>query len=191
MEYMGPKKIVESLNSCKRVQELPLLGCTSGVFMEYNFPTVEGASADPKFQTRQLSDATRYSPCDTIPTIFKESCYFELSKWWNASAQKQYLNMQEWCLGAPDAEYRESCIMGIGTTMVEAGWNTKEVSATCARMSDSRSTMLCLSGASWGFFQDPKTRDLASDLCQNAYSTLVEECKTKAALTNYPKWQIK
>src|SRR3989338_2641211 len=43
LEYMGHEKLDEALAACAHTtQKHPLLGCTSGVFMEYNFPVLIG-----------------------------------------------------------------------------------------------------------------------------------------------------
>lgn len=77
LEHLGSlsrDQLDKALDICKTIQVPSLLGCTQGVFMEYNFPAAE------EIQRRQFDEKKSFTPCDTVASMYKSSCYFELGE---------------------------------------------------------------------------------------------------------------
>lgn len=184
MEYLGYADVNEALNACgDTTQVVPLLGCTSGVFMEYRKPlTIDGESAEVVPRPFDASDP--YMPCDRIEDRFRLSCYFELGDWWYSTIGPDYSRMGTLCRNAPSA-YRKACFIGVGSII--APRETYDVSKSlhqCNLVGDSPvEVRYCKSGAAWSFYANPDFRDRYRVLCSGVSKEDEMTCLTDSDLT--------
>lgn len=169
LSYLGEEGLQEALDVCAGLAFKGAIGgCSSGVFMEYNFRTMEG----PEGPLRPFTYETRYYPCSEL-SPYRTSCYFELPQWWKSSLKKEGYSKEEayemsglWCTELRETEERDACFKGIGN-MIPAnnGYDVGISVDECARMPHRKGELLCRQGAAWGFFVDPTYRDEAIRLC--------------------------
>ena len=176
MEYFGPTRLVEALEGCLYTTQVKeLLGCTSGVFMEHNSPTVFGSDIPPTPSVRTINSVNPYEPCNTIvPEQFKRSCYYEIAAWWDRVSE---INLEEigiLCEEIPGAQYRESCYLGFGNiTAPKNNYNVERTITTCKLMPTRNGELLCRAGAAWSFWADPRFRTRSPEVCKEL--TIKEE----------------
>lgn len=171
LSYTGEESLAEALELCAGLTfKGPIGGCSSGVFMEYNFKTM--AATQGQAELRPLTAENRYSPCaETL--LFKESCYFEAPAWWRSSLEQSnyppeetYRTAGSWCVGIEDETHRDACLRGIGNVIpANAGYNLELSIRHCSFMPDRESELKCRKGAAWGFFAEPSRREQAVHMC--------------------------
>jgi len=151
LEYLGHDRVNEALNLCAQTTEkVPLLGCSSGVFMEYfhrtGFLTADGTSPDPL----PFDSQTPYGPCASVLERYRSACYWALPTWWQSAVEGESLeHMAGRCAGLA-GDSRESCYLGVGD-LVPSG-NSFDASAsrdTCDAVvaGDEDAGALCRAGA--------------------------------------------
>lgn len=167
LEHLGHGRLGDALETCRLAPQVhPLLGCTSGVFMEYNFPTI--VTRETSFTRRREPEPQNpESPCDTmVEERFRQSCYFELGQWWFEVFSRDYREIGRLCREIAAGLERKSCFLGLG--YIAAPSNGYAVATTierCRLMPDRESELLCRAGAAWSFFVMPEQRSLAERLC--------------------------
>lgn len=191
MDYFGPGNVNAALETCEKdtTQVVPLIGCTSGVFMEYHSPVViseDSARLDP----RPFDSANPYEPCEDVPERFRTSCYFELGFWWYQVLGADYEYMGDLCRQTSNDEARKHCFLGVGsiaTQVIQAQTIKNDVLKTlrqnCSAAGEGNDRQLCLSGASWLLYTEPSTRELAPLLCKGLPPAEEEKCLVDADFT--------
>ena len=167
LEYVGYENVAKALELCGlTTQKVPLLGCTSGVFMEYNQPL----GGDPQNLvpgTRPFDPTHPYMPCTHVPQQFQASCYFELGGWLRTSISDDAAKRSGVCAGL-SGEPRSRCYMGIGSGSAhEHGYDMTASLAECAALAPA-DEFSCRAGVRWGFYQVPETRVRANEACAYA-----------------------
>ncbi len=183
LEYMGYEQLTEALEVCKQTTQLiPILGCTSGVFMEYNTPLT---ISDTNARTEPLLFDTKhpYGACNEVLKEFQKSCYYELGQWWR-SIGISYNRMGTLCNEALSEDNRKYCLLGVGTIIGP----TEQYSVTssiqqCSVMPENAQT-LCRAGASWSFFASGQYKEQAHELCEGLEYNEQEQCLVEADVTN-------
>ncbi|MBI2108564.1 MAG: hypothetical protein HYT93_00080 [Parcubacteria group bacterium] len=92
--------------------------CYHGVFMEYNERNML-----PELGPRELDFKNIYTPCDTLDSEYKATCYHRLAfNLWphnisNINITVKYNTLISWCRDIPQKEYHYSCVSGVRTSM--------------------------------------------------------------------------
>lgn len=185
LEYLGhaSENLVRALDACAQTTQIrKLLGCSSGVFMEYNFPTVI-AQGEASAKTRTFQPDNPSTPCNTVvPKQFRESCYYELAAWWQR-ATDDIGRLGQWCYAVAAAADREACFLGIGNSVTfSENYRLADTLARCAQMPDAEGILLCRAGAAWALFAEPQKRNLAAAPCEVPDAQDQKRCLIKANL---------
>ena len=182
LEYMGHEKLDEALAACiHTTQKHPLLGCTSGVFMEYNFPVLIGKE-EASSQVRKWNPDSPLSPCTSVEEKYRSSCFFELAQWWELVLFQDYAKMGKFCQAISSKDEQEACFLGIGHALAPTTlYNVQDATRRCILMPNSEAKILCLAGTSWGFFVVPEKRADAPLLCKKLLPTDEKKCLDKAS----------
>jgi hypothetical protein len=183
LEYTGYERLNEALSLCKQTTQLePLLGCTSGVFMEYNTPLV-GIGDGLVPQTREFDASDPYAPCPSVPAENQASCYFELGQWFLIVLQSDYERAGDVC-GELSGELRTYCFLGVGSlTLILEDHSVERSLAVCAQFSEDNE-LSCRAGVSWALYADPEYTERAAEACPYINAAQKEKCLTLADLTN-------
>lgn len=166
LEYVGYQKLERALAMCTSLvaQPTPLMGCTSGVFMEYLSPLVDSDS-----KSRMIEYSNPYSPCTDIPKQYRSSCYFELGQWFRQTPNTDYGALCN-ALEEGDAHY---CFLGIGTDMTR-GWKDAEtLIARCARFG-ALGELACRAGAAWSLVGNTTAVELCAYEDQEQRRTCIQ-----------------
>lgn len=175
LEYLGYESLNGALAMCSSFvsQPTPLLGCTSGVFMEYLAPLkgVDGALAP---SSRPFDQERPFAPCTDVAEGYRSSCYFELGQWFRQTPHTDYGELCSRLSGTA----KMSCFLGIGTDMTR-GWKDAETLIDkCARY-DAENELACRAGAAWSLIGSP----VAVALCAYENAELKRVCIETADLT--------
>ncbi|HET7713423.1 MAG TPA: hypothetical protein VFK94_03465 [Patescibacteria group bacterium] len=182
MEYLGGSKLAEALSQCFTFQKLTLLGCTSGVFMEYNFPTITD-SESVSTSMRELDQKHPYAPCQDVEAKFQKSCFFELPQWWYQKYDQNSKVMGELCQKL-ESTPRDYCFRGLGNTLgARVSYDLEEGLAKCGLMPTNYGTTYCRAGLSWSFFAEPTKRTTSKLPCQSLTEADQNICLEKSDLT--------
>ena len=169
LEYFGHKQLAKALEACSlTIKVSPLSGCSSGVFMEYNFPTVIDENSTTA-QTRAIDFSKPYDPCPNMSNEYRPACYNGLAQWWSRGAlyNGDYQKMGELCHKIEEANDRDVCFLGIGAIAApSSNYVVVDTLAKCQKMPESGEQIFCRAGASWGFFASPEHREMAGTLCE-------------------------
>ncbi len=176
--YTDYNKLEKALELCETINTDPTGGCSSGVFMEYNFHTMNRST-----EGSYLREATdnAYEPCDALPERFQPSCYFEQIQWWQNIYEGDFKKIGELCSVLPyhSAQYF-ACYNGAGN--YAAAQSMLELEGTvqlCAEMPDEESKALCHEGASWLMMGDPVKKEDAPKLCNSLNEPFQSQCTRK------------
>lgn len=165
LSYFGDAKLLDALEACTQLSwKGPIGGCTSGVFMEYNFHTMLNPS---RITLRPLDQTDPHLPCSMLPEKFSKACYFEQPDWWDKVYSHDYLKIGELCQQITETSSMHTCFRGFGNVVgVSTDYNPDEAIDICRKMPTEESENLCRQGASWSFYSNDKTRHLAHLLCK-------------------------
>jgi len=121
LAFLGNGKLTEALDLCASLrQESPVGGCYGGVFMEYNFNTMQSETG---ISVRPFDEKAANEPCALLPEAYRVPCYFDQTSWWHAAATDGSASEMERfrAVGARCAavasEYREACFQGVGNVV--------------------------------------------------------------------------
>jgi hypothetical protein len=161
--YYGDEKLIDALEVCTKLNwKEPIGGCTSGVFMEFNFHTMESFRAE----NRKLDPENPHYPCNEVPDKFRQACYFEQAQWWAQVVDGGYAQLGVLCKEVNEKSALEACFRGIGNTIAPSTkYNSTETIASCALMPGDEEELLCREGASWSFYAEPSARDRVGEVC--------------------------
>ncbi|MEL6804242.1 MAG: hypothetical protein AAFO91_10715, partial [Bacteroidota bacterium] len=159
---LGYDKLDESLEACRTLDwDGPIGGCTSGVFMEHNFATMQDQG-----RVREAGEQGLHFPCNVVGNTFLEACYFDQPQWWWAGQQFSYERVGQLCQEAPTDTERTACYRGVGNLV--AGFKGFELDAIidgCAQMPDVEAELYCIEGASWLMAAQPEYEHIWNELC--------------------------
>lgn len=182
IEYLGPDKLDQALNYCLKTAQInPRLGCATGVFTGYNFPSMTDAVGYFS-RPRAFTENQAYSPCTAVATPFLAGCYLGLPQWWNVALQHDYIKMGRLCQAAP-ATYQSDCFLGIGrVASPTAEFKVTGVKERCQAMPGEAEIATCRAGAS-GVFQSVVNRPQEADqLCADLDEVGRKICAGKSRL---------
>jgi hypothetical protein len=112
--------------------------------MEYNFPFLEGQMQ----RVRKFNHDEPFSPCDSIPSEFSRSCYFELGDYLPGAYSKDYAILGGLCSTIGDISARKYCFYGLGYHSDARERDDKDaVKALCSQMPAREEEIWCLAGA--------------------------------------------
>lgn len=176
--YTDYDNLQDALELCETISSLPTGGCSSGVFMEYNFHTMESVRGGDYLRepTENL-----YEPCDTLPQRFQASCYFEQVQWWQAVFKDDFARIGELCAALPaqSAEYT-ACYNGVGNYIAaSAAFDYDRMVALCGAMPGADAQGLCHEGASWLVRAVEGKEALAPKLCEALEEPYQSQCLQK------------
>lgn len=152
MEFYGRANLDKALAVCAQIgQADPLFGCSSGVFMEYNASIViDGERTYVDQRSFDAKDPT--APCDSVPTRFRPSCYFEIGLWWKDVLGLDFEKIGAMCGMAPAGDERAACYRGWGTVVAEnVDHSAENAAAACGRIRDPLGVAECATGVASRF----------------------------------------
>lgn len=165
LAQLGPGGLLEALEACSTLTwKRPIGGCSGGVFMEYNYRTME----DPtKVKIRELEPDDPHSPCSSLPAKFLQACYYSQADWWEKVYTADYAKIGVLCEGLSGPRLREACYQGLGNTIAPStDFDVEESIVACDKMPTANGRILCRSGVSWSFWAQPEYRSLSVKICK-------------------------
>jgi len=183
VEYAGHDNLNEALALCEETsQPTPLLGCTSGVFMEHNTPFTVLPDQDV-LEPYPYSDEAPYGACEGVPEKYKQSCYYELGGYWEVVLKGDKFKMGELCSKIQSKVYRDSCALGVGNIIGPTNQYEVEESHRACSLTPERIVTLCHAGAAWSMFSNPAHQEKARFLCKKLKGTEQDTCMLSYDLT--------
>lgn len=175
--YTDYENLNQALELCETISTLPTGGCSSGVFMEYNFHTMDESTDG---YVRDVKDDL-YEPCNTMPERFQPSCYLEQVQWWQTIFNSDFKHIGNLCNVLPQASANyTACFNGIGNYI--AAFTEREYASIieqCVLMPNEETKGLCHEGASWLIrFEEGKSDDAAM-LCNVLQEPFRTSCTQK------------
>lgn len=176
--YVGYGRLNDALEACEETSwHGPLGGCPGGVFMEYNFHTMESVEGT---KARKPEGKSVYEPCSSLPVRFKQECFYNQAQWWIDLYSREYSKVGKLCDAISSELEREACLRGLGDGIFgRTGHDPAAAVAACKTMDSSRSELLCRQGAYRVVFADIKTRPEASRLCEGLLGESLKLCSTE------------
>lgn len=158
---LGNDHLDDALEACTRLNwQGPLGGCTSGVFMEFNFSTMSG------FSNRELDEHGLYYPCDAVADRFTMACYFEQSSWWIVLYDGDYARVGQLCAAVKNDDDRVTCFQGVGNVISGKSFNDlDDIRERCGAMPTKEGQFRCIEGATWTLANQPEFKDVWRTLC--------------------------
>jgi len=177
--YTDYENLEDALVLCETISNRPTGGCTSGVFMEYNFRTMGEIKDYIRTPTQNL-----YEPCDTLPIRFQQSCYFEQVQWWQNVYTNDFKKIGGLCMSLEGnrANY-QACYNGIGNYVAAyADFEHDRILSLCNDMPTSAAQGLCHEGASWLVRSEADGADKSRALCEALLEPYSLQCLQKLVL---------
>lgn len=176
--YTGYDELVGALELCRSISSDPTGGCSGGVFMEYNYHTME--EVEEGTYMRVLGE-NKFEPCDTLPEEFHQSCYLEQVQLWAATFNYDFTYIGTLCQTlARETGAFDSCFRGIGNHLADTvAFDTEAIITGCNNMSSTDAIELCFEGASWlliGVEEYDTHKDLYVTLCSLLVGVAQQRC---------------
>lgn len=175
VEYFGREKLPQALEQCKLIQQNLLLGCSSGVFMDYFYPSEFGQS---KSSSLKVDPDNPFKVCKFLDPEFINSCIFELPGLWRKT-EPDISKLATRCFSLPDTVNQMYCFRGLGYATGDTRQPNPKLSLyMCNMISSEKERLYCLSGASWFYNSTDQSEDivrLAKTLCKGSYNE--QECQ--------------
>ncbi|MCE9541469.1 hypothetical protein K8R03_02820 [Candidatus Kaiserbacteria bacterium] len=172
LAYLGNEKLSQALEACASVNNGQTIGgCYGGVFMEYNYNTMQSADG---IKLRPFDASAANEPCATeVPEKFRGACYYELPSWWKASlgekdvsTKDQYRVVGGLCAVITDSALRDTCFRGIGNTIGPgSGYESATMRDWCSVMPTAPDRDACLHEALQHLLQSDAGKAQLRALC--------------------------
>lgn len=162
--YTGYENLLEALELCESITDELTGGCLGGVFMEYNFHTME--QVDNGVYHRPLAD-NPYEPCDALPERFHPACYLEQVQWWEAVYENDFVHIGTLCSKlSKEAGAYTSCFRGVGNHYTETVFHDfDKIHALCMQMPEKDAVEFCHEGVTWLIVGMDEHKELYDSLC--------------------------
>jgi len=173
-----PKDLTEALSICTDLEHNdPMIGCESGVFMEYNLRTMLGTQ-NPVRPVDARGGSTFYEPCVSLTstsTILKQSCVFLLAQWWwvlfeantNLPAEIKFSEMGKRCNGLPE-DMQKICFEGMGQLAPPAaGFDAVGARKLCENASKERAHQLQCKNLAANVFFNVDSSQKVLEMCKD------------------------
>lgn len=153
LAFLGNEKLSQALTICGSLhQASPIAGCFGGVFMEYNFNTMQSKQG---IEVRPYVPAQAYEPCATVvPSEYRAACYFDQPAWWRAAAASSsssdagFSATGALCAKIAGSEDRDMCYRGVGNIVApESAYDETMMRTRCATMPDAHARAICFTEA--------------------------------------------
>lgn len=179
--------VERALALCENTTEIvPILGCMSGVFMEYFNPQNTGIPGKDAPAAPLLDMERPFDICLTMGEKYRRSCYFEMPVWWLGRTEHNFVVAGSLCEQAPDAVAREYCYMGFGNIAGPMrNFSKSDALKVCDQMPSPQGRALCTAGVYWSFIADENYQNDAAGICEHLPSEDVITCKQKGNITCY------
>ncbi len=176
--YTDYTNLVKALELCETISTLPTGGCSSGVFMEYNFHSMD-ESENGSYLRVQEEDL--YAPCNMLPLRFQASCYNEQVQWWQSIFNSDFGYIGTLCQTLPsNTDVSEACFHGMGNYIAaNEELNLEKINEQCSRIENENGVALCHEGASWLVRGDGSGIDSAQAICNSLTAPFKESCLIK------------
>lgn len=174
--YTGYENLSDALELCTTINSPKMGSCLNGVFMEYNFHTMEKPGEE---YYREIGDISlAYEPCVSIDSWYREACYQEQSHWWAEVFGGDFAMIGALCEQIIKQEERAACFQGTGETITtKIGYYYDSVLEICNALPTKDAAELCRQGASWRFVgRSGEDRDHYIQLCDSLSSERKESC---------------
>lgn len=167
INYLGPKKIVDSLKICSKIQKDNFTGCLQGVFMEYDYPS--HIYEDKTELTLRKEDKNNiFHPCPSLPNYYQKYCYFAHTYWLIEVFNNDYQHLGNLCNSIVNEENKNYCLLGLGRQIAKkTNFDLDKILEICQKISPS---WLCNAGASTIFQSETKR------LCGNFTKEQNKQC---------------
>lgn len=183
LEFFGYSKLSQALSICEELPSPhPLLGCVSGVFMDYNFPTIIHET-ETSTTLRSVDQFNLNHPCDIVEQKFQPSCYFELIAWLVKALPFEPQKIISLCDKLKFEANRKSCFLGLGFNLLIDYKNADKSFQTCQTIEDKNSQISCLAGATWASYVFPGFNKLSNYLCNYLQGSEKELCFREANIS--------
>ena len=145
--YTGHESLSAALDLCRTISQDPTGGCSSGVFMEYNFHTMESQVTEGYI--RPLTEDV-FAPCNSLESVYQVSCYMEQVQWWSSIFNNDYKKIGLLCDEIVAEVNKQACFHGVGNyASVFASHDIEDIIGLCALMPSEKRKVECHEGASW------------------------------------------
>jgi hypothetical protein len=183
VEYYGQNNLIAALDACHSLSwKGELFGCSGGVFMEHNFPTVVGGNTATS-QLREADPNNLYQPCIDLPDKYKPACYYELGQWWDKIFDHNFQEIGKLCQTIDDPHLTQVCYQGIGNVAgPSSDYNVSLTIANCKKMPTKEGEVLCRAGASWSFTASQDYKNMAPQVCEGMNQDDQSQCATESNL---------
>ncbi|OGM96270.1 MAG: hypothetical protein A3B86_03965 [Candidatus Yanofskybacteria bacterium RIFCSPHIGHO2_02_FULL_38_22b] len=160
----------EALGWCRKITWQPTGGCTSGVFMEYNFPALSDHTGTAP---RKEDDKGYFYPCIEVLAEFKNGCYIELPQWWLSVFSGDFIKIGSLCNEIKDSEHRQYCFYGLGNYAAPStGYDISRIIKICGSLPSRDSKKWCRESAAWIFLTRPDSHANIAKLCEGSQECL-------------------
>ncbi|MEK9176820.1 MAG: hypothetical protein AAB923_00835, partial [Patescibacteria group bacterium] len=154
LQYLGHEKLNNALALCAETTEtVPLLGCSSGVFMEY-FERTGLIESPGGAEPRPFDPENPSGPCESVPSEYRKACYWALPWWLRAVIEGEPFEEVGRLCGGLAGGPQESCFLGFGDLIASYTSDIPISRRTCDTVAAGSDELraLCRAGAAWHFF---------------------------------------
>lgn len=140
VSYFGytMQNLSDALDACRSLDsDNPTEGCYGGAFMEFNLHTVAGG------RVRNEVAGHPYAPCDSLPAVYDDACYFWLPQWIRADRHLEhgvistFRTIGDYCAGASTRQDTLSCFRGLGYIAApDSLFNYERAKTKCSASAD-------------------------------------------------------
>jgi len=175
--FVKGENLLDALDLCGTLSWQPIGGCSSGVFMEYNFRTMETALSGKSYVRLIGEEGDAHAPCSSLPSRLQPSCYFEMSQWWEKLYGGDYEKIGMLCSEIEDARLKKVCFQGAGNYAAPfAQFDVRGIRELCDTM-PGEGKVFCREGASWILLGKGEPKEKVRELCAGLPSSLKQACQ--------------
>jgi hypothetical protein len=184
VEFLGNTDVKRALSYCSLTTQIrPLLGCTSGVFMEYFTPAGGG---DGRPTTRVFDVKNPFDICPTIPTEFQQSCFYEVVAWWDQVLNGDIPMMASFCESITTKKHRQPCLLGLGYVAGQRTYpDIDAAKKSCEFLKVKNDRVFCTAGVGWRHVQEKSDQTKGEYACRDFTGQDRNTCVTYSDFTNY------
>ena len=183
LSYLGNEKLAQALETCRSIQkEEKIGGCFGGVFMEYNFNTMQSPDG---IKLRAFNASHPDEPCPNVSAQFRSACYYELPSWWRAGLNasglaytEQLAEVGKRCEVIQESDHRGACYRGVGNVIGPLSeYRATLMREWCSPMPDTEAFDVCFREALGHLLQSEEGKKQLRLLCASGSISYKDFCR--------------
>lgn len=174
---LGYDRLEEALAACDASGANEEMGCSSGIFMEYNSRARDARRSMWAREARQEGKKKPLEPCVSLPEQFREACFYGQVRWWHSVYDGNWEKIIGLCERLEGAG-RKGCFEGIGNVLPGMlSYDAGSIGKMYAGIAEKEDVSIVRQSAGWITLFETENGKKAVAICSAGDELLQKKCE--------------